>query len=68
MNEPHDPNRTVDAPSVPADALAGLAAGFAAPPESQADLRATPADAPEGDFPVVPGYQVPARLSRQVAK
>jgi serine/threonine-protein kinase len=29
MNEPHDPNRTVDVPSVPADSLdAGLAAGF----------------------------------------
>ena len=29
MNEPHDPNRTVDEPSAPPDALdAGLAAGF----------------------------------------
>jgi len=29
MNEAHDPNRTVDVPSTPADSLdAGLAAGF----------------------------------------
>jgi tetratricopeptide (TPR) repeat protein len=29
MNEPHDPNRTVDVPSVPADSLdVGLAAGY----------------------------------------
>ncbi len=35
MNEPHDPNRTVDVPSVPADSLdAGLAAGFARPAEA----------------------------------
>jgi serine/threonine-protein kinase len=44
MNEPHDPNRTVDVPSsAPADLLdAGLAAGFAraAPPRSSlGDLR-----------------------------
>jgi hypothetical protein len=40
MNEPHDPNRTVDGPSAPADALdAGLAAGFAAPRSSLGDLR-----------------------------
>ena len=32
MNEAHDPNRTIDVPSAPADALdAGLAAGFAGP-------------------------------------
>jgi serine/threonine-protein kinase len=37
MNEPHDPNRTVDVPWAPADSLdAGLAAGFgpAGPPRS----------------------------------
>ncbi len=36
MNEPHDPNRTVDVPSsTPADALhAGLAAGFGRPAQS----------------------------------
>jgi hypothetical protein len=29
MNEPHDPNRTVDVPSIPADSLdAARAAGF----------------------------------------
>jgi tetratricopeptide (TPR) repeat protein len=34
MNEPHDPNRTVDNPSVPAGALdAGLTAGFEGPAE-----------------------------------
>jgi hypothetical protein len=32
MNEPHDPNRTVDVPSIPADSLdAGLAVGFGPP-------------------------------------
>ena len=32
MNEPHDPNRTVDVPSTPAESLdAGLAAGFGRP-------------------------------------
>src|SRR5262249_9991259 len=32
MNQPHDPNRTVDSPSTPADSLdAGLAAGFGRP-------------------------------------
>ena len=32
MNEPHDPNLTVDVPSVEADSLdAGLAAGFGRP-------------------------------------
>ena len=35
MNEPHDPNRTVDVSSVPADSLdAGLAAGFGKPSEA----------------------------------
>src|SRR5262249_52176747 len=32
MNQPHDPNRTVDVPSTPADSLdAGLAVGFGRP-------------------------------------
>jgi serine/threonine-protein kinase len=44
MNEPHDPNRTVDVPSEPADSLdAGLAAGFGrpavAPRSSLGDMR-----------------------------
>src|SRR5215470_3961047 len=43
MKEPHDPNRTVDIPSAPADSLdAGLAAGFgrAEPPRSSlGDMR-----------------------------
>src|SRR5271154_6734789 len=35
MNQPHDPNRTVDVPSVPADSLdAGLAAAFGRPAEA----------------------------------
>ena len=35
MNEPHDPNRTVDDPPAPADSLdAGLAAGFGRPAEA----------------------------------
>src|SRR5260221_1511041 len=35
MNEPHDPNCTVDVPSSPADSLdAGLAAGFGRPAEA----------------------------------
>jgi serine/threonine-protein kinase len=40
MNPPHDPNRTVDVPSGPADSLgAGLAAGFSPPRSSLQDLR-----------------------------
>jgi tetratricopeptide (TPR) repeat protein len=41
MNEPHDPNRTVDVPSAPADALdAGLAAGFGRPAEGPSSVLA----------------------------
>ena len=40
MNGPHDPNRTVDHSSAPADALdAGLAAGFGPPRSSLGDMR-----------------------------
>jgi serine/threonine-protein kinase len=40
MNEPHDPNRTLDVPSTGADSLdAGLAAGFGAPRSSLGDMR-----------------------------
>jgi serine/threonine-protein kinase len=40
MNEPHDPNRTVEVPSTPADSLdGGLAAGFGPPRSSLGDLR-----------------------------
>jgi serine/threonine-protein kinase len=40
MNEPHDPNRTVDVPSTPLDSLdTGLAAGFGRPRSSLGDLR-----------------------------
>jgi serine/threonine protein kinase len=40
MNEPHDPNRTVDVPSTPADSLdAGLAAGFGPPRSSLGAMR-----------------------------
>src|SRR5205085_2348682 len=46
MNEPHDPNRTVDVPSAPADSLdAGLAAGFGRPvqtPRSSLDASQCP--------------------------
>jgi serine/threonine-protein kinase len=41
MNEPHDPNRTVDLPSAPADALdAGLAAGFGRPADGPSSVLA----------------------------
>jgi serine/threonine-protein kinase len=41
MNEPHDPNRTVDLPSAPADALdAGLAAGFGRPADAPSSVLA----------------------------
>jgi serine/threonine protein kinase len=41
MNEPHDPNRTVDVPSDPADSLdAGLAAGFGRPAEGPSSVLA----------------------------
>jgi serine/threonine protein kinase/tetratricopeptide (TPR) repeat protein len=77
MNEPHDPNRTVEVPSVPADSLdASLVAGFAAPfsglgatlpgrhKEAQ-DVSARPgAAAPTGDLPAVPGYQVLREIAR----
>ena len=40
MNEAHDPNRTVDAPSVPAGSLdAGLAAGSGPPRSNLGDMR-----------------------------
>jgi serine/threonine-protein kinase len=41
MNEAHDPNRTVDVPSLPADSLdAGLAAGFGRPADGPASVLA----------------------------
>jgi tetratricopeptide (TPR) repeat protein len=41
MNEPQDPNRTVDVPSGPADSLdAGLAAGFGRPAEGPSSVLA----------------------------
>jgi serine/threonine-protein kinase len=53
MNEPHDPNRTVDIPSAPADALdAGLAAGFGraeSPRSSLGDMRPVLLKEAEGD-------------------
>ena len=50
MNEPHDPNRTVDEPSAPADPLdAGLAAGFGAPRSSLGDIRPVLLKEAEGD-------------------
>jgi tetratricopeptide (TPR) repeat protein len=40
MNEPHDPNCTVDVPSAPSDSLdAGLAAAFGPPRSSLGDMR-----------------------------
>src|SRR5262245_50270038 len=40
MQQPHEPDATVDGPSAPADSLdAGLAAGFAAPRSSLGDMR-----------------------------
>jgi serine/threonine-protein kinase len=50
MNERHDPNRTVDVPSAPADSLdAGLAAGFGPPRSSLADMRPVLLNEAEGD-------------------
>src|SRR6516225_1889014 len=41
MNEPHDPNLTVDVPSTPADSLdAGLAAGFGRPADGPSSVLA----------------------------
>jgi serine/threonine-protein kinase len=41
MNQPNDPNRTVDVPSVPADSLdVGLAAGFGRPADSPGSVLA----------------------------
>jgi serine/threonine-protein kinase len=40
MNEPHDPDRTVDVPSIPSDSLdAGLAAGFGPPRSNLGAMR-----------------------------
>jgi tetratricopeptide (TPR) repeat protein len=77
MNEAHDPNRTVDVPSAPADSLdAGLAAGFAAPysslgatqprplKEAEADSARPVAAAPAEDLPAVPGYRVLREIAR----
>jgi tetratricopeptide (TPR) repeat protein len=66
MNEPHDPNRTVDNLSTSANALdAGLAAGFggAEPPRSSLSDPMPPPDLPE-DLPVVPGYRVLREIAR----
>jgi serine/threonine-protein kinase len=50
MNEPHDPNRTVDHSSAPADSLdAGLAAGFGPPRSGLADMRPVLLKEAEGD-------------------
>jgi tetratricopeptide (TPR) repeat protein len=50
MNEAHDPNRTVDVPSTPADSLdAGLAAGFGPPRSSLGDMRPPLLKEAEGD-------------------
>jgi hypothetical protein len=50
MSEAHDPNRTVDVPSTPADSLdAGLAAGFATPRSSLGDMRPVLLKEADGD-------------------
>jgi serine/threonine protein kinase/tetratricopeptide (TPR) repeat protein len=77
MNEPHDPNRTVHVPSVPADSLdAGPTADFAGPRSSlgamQADVltgaegESTRPDteATAGNLPMVPGYRVLHEIAR----
>jgi serine/threonine-protein kinase len=71
MNEPHDPNRTVDVPSsIPADSLdAGLAAGFgrAAPPRSSlGDLRPVLLKQAEGESDHVVKPKSDAMPSREV--
>jgi tetratricopeptide (TPR) repeat protein len=50
MNEPHDPNRTVDEPAAPSDSLdAGLAAGFGPPRSSLGAMRPVLLKEAEGD-------------------
>jgi tetratricopeptide (TPR) repeat protein len=66
MNEPQDPNRTVDVPSASADTLeAGLAAGFGRaelPSSTLSDPLPPPHQA--GGLPVVPGYRVLREIAR----
>jgi serine/threonine protein kinase len=66
MNEPHDPNRTVDEPSAPADSLdAGLAAGFAAPHSGLGGVPpALLKEEGDGTLPAVPGYRVLREIDR----
>ena len=80
MSEPHDRNRTIDSPPVPADSLdSGLTAGFAKPadplattdrvPGSDSTAAYHPADppgagAPARDLPAVPGYRVLREIAR----
>ena len=53
MNEAHDPNRTVDAPSASPESLdAGPAAGSGSPPLSLGDLRMTPDSSPHAADPL----------------
>jgi hypothetical protein len=68
MKEPHDPNRTVDVPSGPADSLdAGLAAGVAAPHSGPGDRQPVPLKEAEGDLPAVPPSAVESLLFAALA-
>ena len=76
MSEPHDLNRTIDIPPVPADALdAGLTAGFGKPADPLAttdhargsastDGSQLGADEPVSGLPAVPGYRVLREIAR----
>jgi serine/threonine-protein kinase len=66
MNELHDPNRTVDVPSGPADSLdAGLAAGFGAPRSSLGAMRPVLLKEAEGESAHVVKPQSDAMPPRQ---
>jgi tetratricopeptide (TPR) repeat protein len=61
MNEPHDPNGTVDHSSAPADSLSTTDDVAAAVSTEEA---LPDANAPGGDFPSVPGYRVLREIAR----
>jgi serine/threonine protein kinase len=67
MNDPHDPNRTVDHSFAPADSLeAGLATGFVALRSGLGAQQPGPLMDAEGQsvLPALPGYRVLRELAR----
>src|SRR5262245_51673035 len=67
MNEPHDPNVTTDLPSAPADSSSPaetLKTTEGVRAAASTERTRLEADAPAGDLPTVPGYQVLRGVAR----